>query len=100
MNAQDVASEKYFEIILNAKCVVTYGYDMQKFSDYWESNQPKSAALKKQASIKTDVIKKEESTNTIEVIETKEDKKKKSSKKSKISKLPSKCQRKIIYGYA
>jgi len=31
MNATDVGNEKYLDIILNAKCVVTYGYDMSKF---------------------------------------------------------------------
>jgi len=46
MSAQDIQSEKYYDVILNAKIIITFGYDMQKFSDYWESNQPKSAAGK------------------------------------------------------
>ena len=42
-----ITSEKYPEIILNAQIVITHGYDMQKFQDYWEANFAKSAKGKK-----------------------------------------------------
>jgi len=43
MNANDVGNEKFAELVLAAKCVVTCGFDMQKFQESYEQNQPKSS---------------------------------------------------------
>jgi len=75
MNANDIGSEKYAEIVLNAKCVVTFGYDMQKFQEHWEQNQPKAASkakLEKKDSAVMEISEKED-----------KDKKKKANKKVK-----------------